>query len=154
MPCLKCMGFIYDNLLQPPHPSSQHSKNFKQKRLLDCIQPISYLLTRHIETSRPDLHEWLNRMEMMNCAVLNQSASRDYRMYQIWTMEKSDIDYILIILMENIILSKCQDKYIYEEWLAEKSMFLLATVRQIHLEHTRHQPVFQKLIDDSDGLYS
>jgi hypothetical protein len=148
------MGFIYDNLLQPPHPSSQHSKNFKQKRLLDCIQPISYLLTRHIETSRPDLHEWLNRMEMMNCAVLNQSASRDYRMYQIWTMEKSDIDYILIILMENIILSKCQDKYIYEEWLAEKSMFLLATVRQIHLEHTRHQPVFQKLIDDSDGLYS
>ena len=165
MPCQKCIAFITDNLLQPPHPTSRHVGKFKQKRLASCIQPISYLLTRHIENSRPDIHEWLNRMEMINCAVLNQGASRDYRMYQIWTMEKSDIDYILILLMENSILTKCQDKYIYEEWLAEKSMFLLATVRQLHIEHSGH--VWQAApmiapgiglriripVDDTNGLY-
>ena len=153
MPCLKCMGFIYDNLLQPPHPSSPHFAHFKQKRLLDCIKPISYLLTRHIENARPDLHEWLNRMEMMNCAVLNQSATRDYRMYQIWSMDNSDIQYMVLLLVENCILAKCRNILTYEEWFAEKSMILLQMVRQIHLEHTRLQPVFQKPADDYNGLY-
>ena len=155
MPCQKCMVFISDVLLQPPHPSSSHAKHFKQKRLIGCIQPISYLLTRHIEKSRPDLLDWLNMMEMMNCAVLNQSATRNYRMYQILTHEKTDIDAILILLLEHYVLAKCHDKQVYEEWLAEKCMFLFASVRQLHMEHSG--PVYQALKVEDDpynGLYS
>lgn len=153
MPCLKCMAFIYDTLNHPPKLTSPHYKQFKQKRMIGCIEPITYLLARHIEKARPDLHEWLNMMEMMNCAVLNQSATRDYRMFQIWSIDNPDIDYIMVLLIENCILAKCKDRFIYEEWFAEKFIMLLAQIRHIHLEHTRFQPVFQKPADDYNGLY-
>lgn len=156
MPCKKCMVFISDTLLQPPCPTSPHYGSFKQKRLAGCLQPLSYLFARHIETSRPDMHEWLNMMEMMNCAVLNQTATRDYRMYQIWRNEKTDVESMLTLLLENSILAKCRDKQVYEEWFAEKSMFLLSTVRQIHLEHSRNVPVWTHppIHDEYNGLYS
>ena len=87
---------------------------------------------------------------MMNCGVLNQKASRDYRMYQILIIEPSDINSIIILLIENSVLAKCQDKFIYEEWFAEKAMFIIGTVRQIHLEHSG--PVWQteQKSDDDD----
>lgn len=152
MPCQKCIAYISDTLRFPPHPSSQHSAHFKPKRLSACLETISYILTRHIESSRSDLFEWLNMMEMMNCAVLNQKASRDYRMYQIWANGNSDVHYIILLLVENSILAKCQNKFIYEEWFAEKAMALLSTIHQIHLEHSGPVQVVEQ--QASDDLYS
>ena len=150
MLCQKCIAYVSDTLQRLPHPSSQHSGRFKPKRLAGCLETISYLLTRHIEKSRPDLFDWLNMMEMVNCGVLNQMASRDYRMYQIMIIEPSDINSIILLLIENSILAKCQDKFMYEEWFAEKAIFIISTVRQIHLEHSG--PVWQteQKIDDDD----
>ena len=98
MPCNKCMLFVYDCLQHVPHPSSKDAPLFKRKRLLQCIDTISYLLTKQIEDDRPDMIEWLNMMEMINCAVLNQEATRNYRMYQIWLTGRNTIDEIINIL--------------------------------------------------------
>ena len=136
MPCEKCMGYISDVLEYPPPASSQHAESFKQKRIKVCLETITYLLTRYIESSRPDMYEWLNMMEMINCAILNKEASRDYRMFQVMTFDKSDIDEIITILMENVILNKSYNRYDYEEWFAEKAMFILNTIPQIHTEHS------------------
>jgi len=155
MPCNKCMLFIHDCLQQTPHPSSRHATQFKRGRLLGCIETVSYLLAKQIEIDRPDMYEWLNMMEMMNCAVLNQQASRDYRMYQIWLTNKNTIDEIITILIENAILSKTQSRYPYEEWFAEKGMFLLQNLRQIHIEHSGAKFIKIKApVDEYDGLYS
>lgn len=136
MPCEKCIGYISDVLQHPLTPSSKYAECFKRKRIKVCLETITYLLIRHIENSRPDLYEWLNIMEMMNCAILNQEGSRDYRMFQVWTFDKSDVDEIITILMENMILNKCYNRYDYEEWFAEKAMFILNTLPQIHTEHS------------------
>lgn len=136
MPCEKCIGYISDVLQHPPLPSSQHAECFKRKRIIVCLETITYILIRHIENSRPDLYEWLNLMEIMNCSILNKEASRDYRMYQVWTFDKSDVDEIITILMENMILNKSYNRYDYEEWFAEKAMFILNTLPQIHTEHS------------------
>jgi hypothetical protein len=136
MPCEKCMGYISDVIQHPPTPSSKYADCFNRKRIKVCLETITYLLIRHIEKSRPDMYEWLNVMEMMNCAILNQEASRDYRMFQVWTFDKSDIDEIITILMENMILNKSYNRYDYEECFAEKAMFILNTLPQIHTEHS------------------
>jgi hypothetical protein len=130
------MAFVSDTLQHPPKPGSPHTSRFKRKRLIGCLETITYLLTRHIEKGRPDIHAWLNMMEILNCAHLNQEASRDYRMYQVWTHCTSDIDEIIILLLENNILTRCHDKYIYEEWFAERAMILLESLPQIHMEHS------------------
>ena len=167
MPCNKCMLFVYDALLQPPHPSSRHAAHFKRKRLLNCIQTVAYLLTKQIEDDRPDMIEWLNMMEMLNCAVLNKEATRDYRMYQIWLSGTNTIDEIITILIEHAILAKIKDRYPYEEWFAEKGMFLLHNLRQIHTEHSGGHYIKLKINvprrtisrgsvvphDDTNGLY-
>lgn len=94
-------------------------------------------------------------MEMMNCAVLNQQATRDYRMYQIWLANKNTIDEIITILIEHAILAKAKGRYPYEEWFAEKGMFLLQNLRQIHMEHCgAHYIKIKVPVDEYDGLYS
>jgi len=156
MPCNKCMLFVYDCLQQVPHPSSKDAPLFKRKRLLRCIDTISYLLTKQIEDDRPDMIEWLNMMEMINCGVLNQQATRNYRMYQIWLTGKNTIDEIINILIEHAILAKTRDRYPYEEWFAEKGIFLLQNLRQIHTEHSGDKFIKIKnnmKKDDYDGLY-
>jgi hypothetical protein len=156
MPCNKCMLFVHDTLLHPPHPSSRHAPHFKRNRLLGCIQTVTYLLTRQIEDDRPDMIEWLNMMEMMNCAILNKDATREYRMYQIWLTGTNMIDEIITILIEHAILAKTKDRYPYEEWFAEKGIFLLQNLRQIHTEHSGEKFIKIKINmkkDDYDGLY-
>ena len=136
MPCKKCMTFIHDVLLHPPHPSSHYVSSFKRKRLLRCIEKVTYLLTKQIEDDRPDMIDWLNMMEIMNCRVLNQAATRDYRMYQVWVLCENTIDEIIIILIEHGILAKIKDRYHYEEWFAEKAIFFLKNLPEIHTEHS------------------
>ena len=114
---------------------------------------VTYLLSKQIEDDRPDMYEWLNRMEMVNCAVLNKEATRDYRMYQVWLAEKNTIDEIIIILIEHAILAKANSRYPYEEWFAEKGMFLLQTLRQIHMEHSGSHYIKVKVKDEYNGLY-
>ena len=154
MPCQKCMTFVSDVLQQPPHPSSEHAPLFKKKRLIGCLETITYLLTKLIEGDRPDLYNWLNIMEMMNCAVLNQAQSRNYRLYQIWINRKSDLDEIIILLVENYILSNTKNRTTYEEWFAEKAIFLVQSLRQIHTEHSGGLFIKVKTAgDDTNGLY-
>ena len=65
------------------------------------------------------------------------------------------IDEIITILIEHAILSKTQSRYPYEEWFAEKGMFLLQNLRQIHIEHSG--ALFIKIkapVDEYDGLYN
>ena len=136
MPCDMCIGYVQDALTQAPKLNSRFWSLYKRKRLIKCIEPISYLLTRHIEEARPDLYEWLNTMEMINCAVLRQDATREYRLYQILSYQQPVIDEIIMYLMEQCILTKTHDKYEYEEWFAEKVIFLCGTIKHIHNEHT------------------
>jgi hypothetical protein len=75
-------------------------------------------------------------MEMVNCALLNQEATRNYRMYQIWLSDRSIIDEIITILIEHAILAKVKERYQYEEWFAERGMFILNNLREIHMEHS------------------
>jgi hypothetical protein len=156
MPCQKCTAYISDTLQNPPPVTSPHVKQFKRKRLAVCLETISYLLTRYIEKARPDLFEWLNVMEMMNCASLNQGATRDYRMYQILCLDMSDLQYILTLIMEQCILAKCRDKHLYEEWLAQKIIGIVSIIRQVHIEHSEHElKAILKITvpDDYNGLY-
>jgi hypothetical protein len=90
---------------------------------------------RFLENSRPDLFAWLNMMEMLNCSVLKKDASREYRLYQILSLEKSDIHEILSTVIEERILDKCVVFYEYEEWLAEKLMRILANRTELHPDH-------------------
>lgn len=135
MPCNKCLIYIIDTLLQPPLPSSPQHIQFRPKRLRRCIEPLSYLLLRFLENSRPDLFAWLNMMEMLNYPVLKKEASREYRLYQILCLEKSDIHEILSTVIEERILDKCAIFYEYEEWLAEKLMRILANRTELHPDH-------------------
>lgn len=130
-----CMVYVEDTLRQPPKADSRFSTIFKNKRMEVCLDSITYLFTRHLEGQRPDFFEWLNHMEMVNCAVLKQDAPRDYRLYQILSYRQPLIDEIIMNLMENSVLTKIRAKYDYEEWFAEKAIFICATLRQVHLEH-------------------
>lgn len=130
------MAYVEDTLLEPPKADSRFSAIFKKKRMYRCINSVTYLLTRHLEEQRPDLFEWLNTMEMINCGVLRQDATRDYRLFQILSYQQQLIDEIVIVFMENAVLTKTRLKYDYEEWFAEKVIFICATLRQIHQEHT------------------
>jgi len=150
------MAYISDTLQNPPPITSPHIKQFKRKRLAGCLETVTYLLTRYIETARPDLFEWLNTMEMINCGVLNQSATRDYRLYQILRLDMSDLEYILTLIMEQCILAKCRDKLLYEEWLAQKVISIVSIIRQVHNEHSKNDVKLilkMTVIDDYNGLY-
>jgi hypothetical protein len=45
------------------------------------------------------------------------------------------IDTIVTILREHCILKNCCDSYCYEEWFAQKIMWGLQNIGQIHSEH-------------------
>jgi hypothetical protein len=100
-------------------------------------------------------------MEMINCGALRQDATRDYRLYQILSYQEPVIDEIIMYIMEYCILTKTHTKYDYEEWFAEKAIFLCGTMKQVHREHTeglqRRVAITRSLKiripSDTDGLY-
>jgi hypothetical protein len=80
--------------------------------------------------------EWLNMMEMLNYPVLKREASREYRLYQVWTYEKTDIDEIMDVLLEHGVLDKSRTLFQYQEWFAQKAMVILENIRDMHKEHS------------------
>jgi hypothetical protein len=61
--------------------------------------------------------------------------------------KKPLFDIIVTLLQENVILRRCYDRYYYEQWLAQKFVYLLQNLKQIHKEHGgKETPNLEKAI--------
>ena len=76
-------------------------------------------------------------MEMLNCAVLNQHATRDYRMFQILEFKEPLIKELVEMAFECSILKGIKERYLYEEWFASKAIFLAAVIPELHKDHSK-----------------
>lgn len=149
--CERCIGFVEDFLQNPQHPIEELHKRERPKRVRQCSRDIAKTLLRILVYTPLSLYEeletydrFVNGERKINPGKITEDDlkwlyHRCVRFYYKFRMQyrqhNPHFDFILILLQEHMILSKCYDKYYYEQWLAQKFIFLLQNLKQIHREH-------------------
>jgi len=135
MSCNKCYTYIYDFLLSPPHPSAPCFHTFKRKRLLQCINQIVPELQRYIERADPGLTSFLDQQEKFH-NWYEIIISKEHNMFKVWYKSGREMDYALCILREHCVLKNTKEERFYHQWFGEKFIQLLASVPEVHNEHS------------------
>ncbi len=161
--CDRCLGFVEDFLLFPQHPFDELHKRERPKRLRHCVKDVSKILLEILTTVPQCKYEeietydrFVNGERRINPAQITADDlkwlySRCVRFYYKFQYDmkhkKPLFDIIVTLLQENMILRRCYDRYYYEQWLAQKFVYLLQNLKQIHKEHGgKETPNLEKAI--------
>lgn len=150
--CNLCRGLLYDYICLPLMPCEPLSNRVKVERVKRCASEISesilYIFSKipqdeYAQLMNHDTH-YNGPYYIQNPMKLNDQETvwfyhRNIRLYFNFNMRykgiSAYIDTIVTILREHCILKNCCDSYCYEEWLAQKIMWGLQNIGQIHSEH-------------------
>jgi hypothetical protein len=155
MSCDVCKHFVYDSLTQPIHPFDYYYKSYKHKRFMKIAMYLSEIVLDVLRLCDPSEYNNCRYMDPYNSYDTTQGHSpfgsimspRQYRdlfmssirifLYfkrrnpQLHVMLKQ----VLYIAMEHCVLPKSMTMSDYEEWFAQKFIFLLLHFHSVHQEH-------------------
>ena len=155
MSCDVCKHFVYDYLIQPVHPFDYYYTSYKHRRFMKIAAPLTEIILEVLVKCDPS--------EYNNCRFMDPYHSYDgapghspfgslmsHKQYRDLFMSSiriflyfrrrnpqlhSMIKQGLYIAMEHCVLPKSMTMSDYEEWFAQKFIFLLLHFHSVHQEH-------------------
>lgn len=155
MSCDVCKHFVYDSLTQPVHPFDYYYKQYKHSRFMKIAATISELVLEVLNRCDSSEYNGCRFMDPYHSydtapghspfgSIMTHQQYRDLfmssiRIFLYFRRRNPELHMMLkqalYIAMENCVLPKCMTMSDYEEWFAQKFIFLLLHFHSVHQEH-------------------
>ena len=177
MRCPICKQYVYDSLIQPTHPHDYYYKRYKHSRFMKIAEEISERVLEVLVTCSPSEYNECKYMDPFYSydtapghpvfgAKISHRDYRDQFMSSIriflYFKRRNPYSYdllkqVLYTLMEHCVLAKTVFIDDYQEWFAQKFIFLLLHFPSVHHEHAPKPPPLRiritLAVEEYDDLY-